>query len=262
MGMAPKTILIVDDNELNLKLVKGLLTIAKYNTLTAPDAETGLELARRHRPDLILMDIQLPGMDGLSATRMIKSDNNLKQIPVVALTSYAMQGDDQKAKAAGCNGYMTKPIDTRTFTNSLLSYLSFDSCSEPPPQKEPRKYPIILVVDDEPKNLKLLAARLSKAPYRIETAASGPEALEKARNIFPDLIILDVMMPKMDGYEVTRRLKADLKLKEISIIMLTSLDSKENRTRGISCGAQDFLTKPVNIAELINRINSLLGRKK
>lgn len=260
--MAPKTILVVEDNELNLKLVKELLTLGKFNTLTAADAETGIELARRHKPDLILMDIQLPGLDGLSATRVIKSDEHLKDIPIVALTSYAMQGDEQKAKAAGCNGYLTKPIDTRNFTNTLSSYLLRSARSDLPVKAKVRKNPVILIVDDEPKNLKLLEASLDKAPFRIEPAYSGPEALIKARDLMPDLIVLDVMMPQMDGYEVARRLKSDPELKKIPIIILTSLNDSENKETGLSVGAEDFLTKPVKTGELTARINSMLGLKQ
>jgi CheY-like chemotaxis protein len=121
--MAEETVLVIEDNVLNMKLVRSLLNLAKYKVLEAVDAEKGIHLAREHRPDLILMDIQLPGMDGLSATRNIREDAELKTIPVVALTSYAMQGDDKKAREAGCTGYISKPIDTRTFIATISQYL-------------------------------------------------------------------------------------------------------------------------------------------
>lgn len=121
--MNSKTVLVVEDNEMNMKLVRTLLGIGKYRVLEAADAETGIALAKKHRPDLILMDIQLPAMDGLSATRLIKDDPDMAYIPIVALTSYAMQGDENKALAAGCAGYMSKPIDTRQFLKNLSRYL-------------------------------------------------------------------------------------------------------------------------------------------
>ena len=120
--MESKTILIIEDNQLNLKLVKTLLQIAKHQVLEAGDAENGLEIAKEQLPDLILMDIQLPGMSGLEATRIIKQDPKLMGIPVVALTSFAMQGDEEKAMEAGCEGYITKPIDTREFTKTVAQY--------------------------------------------------------------------------------------------------------------------------------------------
>jgi CheY-like chemotaxis protein len=110
---------VIEDNELNMKLVRSLLKIGKYEILEAVDAEIGMQLIREYRPDLVLMDVQLPGMDGLKATRIIKGDQALKDIPVVALTSYAMQGDEEKATEAGCTGYITKPIDTKAFLEIL-----------------------------------------------------------------------------------------------------------------------------------------------
>lgn len=122
--MENRTILIIEDNELNMKLVRSMLQLGHYQVLEARDAESGIQLAREHSPDLILMDIQLPGMDGLHATRIIREDPNLAGIPVVALTSYAMQGDEQKAREAGCIGYIAKPIDTRKFPDILAGYLN------------------------------------------------------------------------------------------------------------------------------------------
>jgi CheY-like chemotaxis protein len=121
--MKIRTILVIEDNPLNMKLVKGLLKIGNYQMLEANDAESGIQLIREQQPDLVLMDIQLPGMDGLAATKILKEDTDLKDIPIVALTSYAMQGDKEKALEAGCSGYIAKPIDTRKFLETLAQYL-------------------------------------------------------------------------------------------------------------------------------------------
>ena len=121
--MPDETVLVIEDNEMNMKLVRSLLNLGKYQVLEAVDAETGIQLAQAHHPDLILMDIQLPGMDGLSATRAIKNDPAMKDIPIVALTSYAMQGDKEKTTEAGCSGYIAKPFDTRTFLEKIRQFL-------------------------------------------------------------------------------------------------------------------------------------------
>ena len=121
--MANQTVLVIEDNEMNMKLARSLLQIGKYSVLEAIDAETGIRLAREHHPDLILMDIQLPGLDGLTATQKIKNDPAVKDITIVALTSYAMQGDEKKAMDAGCAGYIAKPIDTRNFLETLGQFL-------------------------------------------------------------------------------------------------------------------------------------------
>ncbi len=118
-----KSVLVVEDNELNMKLLQHLLTVGEYQILKATTAEEGLLLARENHPDIILMDVQLPGMNGLDATRLIKADPAMCTIPVVALTSFAMSGDEEKAYDAGCRGYITKPISTRTFLQDLSVYI-------------------------------------------------------------------------------------------------------------------------------------------
>ena len=122
--MGNETILVIEDNELNMKLVRSLLKMGNFDVIEAIDAEKGMQLARKNHPDLILMDIQLPGMDGLSATKILKADPVLQEIPIVALTSHAMEGDDKKALDVGCNGYIAKPIDTKNFLATIGQYLA------------------------------------------------------------------------------------------------------------------------------------------
>lgn len=122
--MNNKTVLVIEDNALNMKLVRSLLEIGKHGMIEAMDAESGIQLAREQKPDLILMDVQLPGMDGLDATRIIKSDPTLKDVTIIALTSHAMDGDEGRAREAGCDGYISKPIDTRAFLKTVEEHLA------------------------------------------------------------------------------------------------------------------------------------------
>ncbi|HEV8040750.1 MAG TPA: response regulator [Bryobacteraceae bacterium] len=121
--MAHEAILIIDDHPANVKLARLLLINAGYEVRTAGDSTEALETLRCFSPRLILMDIQLPGMDGLQLTRRLKNDPTKRDSIIVALTAYAMRGDEERAKAAGCDGYMCKPIDTRTFVNQIQRYL-------------------------------------------------------------------------------------------------------------------------------------------
>ena len=123
-------ILIVDDNATNLKLLRVLLSKEGYKIRTAESAEDALALLKVSRPHLILMDIQLPGMDGLDLTRQLKADPDTRDIIILAVTSYAMKTDQEKALAAGCNGYVTKPIDTRALPDLVRRYL--DGGATPP----------------------------------------------------------------------------------------------------------------------------------
>jgi CheY-like chemotaxis protein len=120
--MEGKTILVVEDNEVNMKLMRAVLHLGQYRILEAADAETGLVLTREHHPDLILMDIQLPGMDGLSATRLIKADPELKGIPVIALSGFAMEEDKEKAMSIGFSGYIVKPFRVKEFLQTIAGY--------------------------------------------------------------------------------------------------------------------------------------------
>src|SRR4051812_34165333 len=122
--MESKSIFIIDDNVTNLKLARVLLTGEGYNIRTASDAEEALKVLESYTPDLILMDIQLPGIDGLELTRRLKADPVRRNIIILALTAYAMKGDEQKALSAGCNGYITKPIDPDTLPALIAKYLS------------------------------------------------------------------------------------------------------------------------------------------
>ena len=121
--MKPERILVVDDNPINLKLASDVLESAGYQMLSAADADAALAVIRQAPPDLILMDIALPGMDGLTLTRQLKADQATERIAIVALTAFAMKGDDQKAKEAGCDGYITKPIDTRKLPGQVAEIL-------------------------------------------------------------------------------------------------------------------------------------------
>jgi CheY-like chemotaxis protein len=121
--MAGEKILLVEDNEVNRRLAEFLLRSQGYTVREAGSAEEAFDILASERPDLIVMDIQLPGMDGLEATRRLKEDPLLRNIPVVAITTYAMTGDQQRAIAAGCIGYITKPIDKSTFIEEVASHL-------------------------------------------------------------------------------------------------------------------------------------------
>lgn len=116
-------ILVVEDNPLNMELVVDLLELEGYSALQATTGEEGLEMAHAEKPDLILMDMQLPGLDGFDATRRLKNDPATRDIPVVAITAYAMRGDAEKMYQAGCAGYIPKPIDIHQFAQTVARFL-------------------------------------------------------------------------------------------------------------------------------------------
>ena len=122
--MKNKTILIIEDDVLNMKLLRSILQLNNFAVLEAENGETGIQLAREHKPDMILMDIQLPGMDGVEATKRILNDCELKNTPIIAVSSLAMESDKNYAYTAGIKEYLTKPINKENLVNTINKYLS------------------------------------------------------------------------------------------------------------------------------------------
>lgn len=122
--MPGERILVIEDNPLNLELVRALLEAQGYEVIDCGSAEEGIERAKTEQPRLIFIDLRLPGTDGLAATQLLKADIATRHIPVVALTAHAMKGDDERAMRAGCDGYLTKPIDTRAFPSVVARFLA------------------------------------------------------------------------------------------------------------------------------------------
>jgi two-component system cell cycle response regulator DivK len=120
----PKTVLIVEDNELNMKLFNDLLEAHGYTTIQTKSGVEAVELARRHRPNLILMDIQLPEVSGLEVTQWLKDDDELRTIPIIAITAFAMKGDEEKIRKGGCEAYLSKPISVVKFLETVRNYVS------------------------------------------------------------------------------------------------------------------------------------------
>ena len=261
---AKASVIMIEDNERNVKLVEALLKKGGYEYCSANDAENGIQLIRKNQPDLVLMDIQLPGMDGLSATRILKNDPETQHIPIVALSAHAMQETQTEAREAGVAGFISKPFSIRTFLNDLEQYV---------PQERTRRVNVsshteavkknrILVVDDDPKNLKLIKAKLNSEPYEIKGLTSGYDALTVVHEFLPDIILLDIMMPGIDGYEVVNQLKSDERTEAIPVVLITQLDGADDKAKGLQAGADEFLNKPVNTEELKARIRSLLQMKR
>jgi two-component system, cell cycle response regulator DivK len=120
---ATRSVLIVEDNELNMKLFHDLLAAHGYRTIQTRNGFDALELARKHRPDLILMDIQLPEVSGLEVTKWLKDDDELRHIPVVAVTAFAMKGDEERIRSGGCEAYISKPISVMTFLETVRRFI-------------------------------------------------------------------------------------------------------------------------------------------
>ncbi len=266
-------ILIIEDNPANLELMEYLLTAHGYTVLTARDGEEGLEAARRERPDLILCDIQLPGIDGYEVARRIKASSALRDIPLVAVTAFAMVGDRDKVLAAEFDGYLSKPIAPETFVQQVENFLRPELRSRSRPraavatkhQSQPRDLngPTVLVVDDDQTNLDLAATLLGRTGYRVITAQGTREAMQRAREENPDLIVSDVCMAEGSGYDFIRTVKADTQLSSIPFIFITStMTNNTARAAGLALGARAFVFRPIDPHVLLEEIEACLRSKQ
>ena len=234
-------ILIIEDEANNLDVARRIVRGAGHVALTATDGVTGLEMARREHPDAVLVDLLLPKLDGWSVTRAIREEEWAKEIPIVAVSALAMEADRQRARDAGCDDFVTKPYAPAELRAVLNRY--FLDGSAPKVAAKPAGMPAsgiepsemlgrILVVDDEPANVELIVRRLSGNGYETLTASNGHEAIAVATKEQPDLILMDIMMPGLDGWQATKLLKGDPKTANIPVVFVTARDRPEDVAAG------------------------------
>ncbi len=251
---AMSLILIVEDNEKNMKLVRDVLQVKGYVTIEAVTGEDGVRLATERKPDLILMDIQLPGISGIEALRQLRAnpaDGGDSRRRRHRVGDAAGPQADHRGRVRRLHRQADQP-------QGVPGHGATDRWSA---NAEVSAQAKVLVVDDTPHNVKLLADLLGVKGYAVATAVNGEEALAKVAAEPPDLVLLDVMMPGLSGYDVCRQLRADPQTALLPVVLVTSLDPQGERVKGIEAGADDFLSKPINQAELFARVRSLLRVK-
>jgi CheY-like chemotaxis protein len=257
-------ILVVEDSPDIRALIRMLLEPAGHRVSIASDGREGVEAARRERPDLVLMDLSLPVLSGWEATRQIKSDPATSSIAVLAVTAHAMQGDRERALAAGCDGFLSKPIDEETFAKEVSMWLAERKAEKIPVVSSAAAVPAekggprgrILVVDDEPEVADLIRADLESEGHNVSTAGSLAEAcaLFTPESQF-DLAVVDVMLGADSGYDLIGELIAR-SAEYLPVLLLTA--GTIDREQGYQAGADDFIGKPIESAELKTRCRSLI----
>jgi|ERR1051326_177611 two-component system cell cycle response regulator len=259
-------VLVIEDNGANLDLMVYLLEAFGHNTRAARDGQAGLEAAGSDRPDLIICDIHLPVLDGYGVVRRLKADPALRKIPVIAVTALAMVGDRDRVLQAGFDGYIAKPIDPEAFVSQVDPYLGRQSSIRsnfaervPSPLQQTGNGATVLAVDNVPANLELVRSVLMPFGFRVITASGGREALGKARQEAPDLILSDVHMSDGWGFEFIRCVKADPQLASIPFVFISSSMTEEpDRSRGVALGAASYLVRPIEPEKLLAEILACL----
>jgi CheY-like chemotaxis protein len=222
------TVLVIDDDESAREILARGLAKEGFRVLGASSGEEGVKLAREARPDVITLDILMPGMDGWSVLRLLKSDPQVAEIPVVLITM--VDGRDM-GKALGAADYLSKPIDRERLSTVLRKY----KCTNPPCP--------VLVVEDDPAARELMRRALSAQGWNVCEAKDGREALTVVRRTRPDLIFLDLMMPEMDGFQFVEELRANPDWRSIPVVVVTAKElTQEDRDR-LSGNVRSILQK-------------------
>jgi signal transduction histidine kinase/DNA-binding response OmpR family regulator len=240
-----KTILVVDNEAHIRRFLRHELTNRGYHVLEASGGREAIELARENHPNMITLDVLMPDLSGFDVTAVLKNDPDTKDIPILIVS---VTEDKGKAYQLGANDYVTKPFTIETLVDKINLLLQDAQKS-------------ILVVDDDKALVKSIKYELEKRDYATYVAYNGKEALAMVKNHLPDLILLDIMMPEMDGYEVMKALKQKPETANISIVVMTGIDIDGGRVRALSVGATEYLTKSGGFDKMFKAIENILYSK-
>ncbi|MDY6944764.1 MAG: response regulator [Pseudomonadota bacterium] len=262
------TILIIEDDPASQELMSYLISAHGYATLEASRGDQGVAMIRESRPDLVVCDIHLPGLDGYEVARAVKATDELLTIPLVAVTALAMVGDREKVLAAGFDSYVTKPIDPQTFVSHielLLGRSPSTRCPAPPAPvvNAPARLPsrgTLLVVDDSAVNRDLKRSIFEPHGYRVITAETVAAGLQLATEHRPTAIIADVGLPDGSGLDLLKQLKADPRVRDIPVVIITSTHAdRAVADASLALGAARFLIRPLDSTSVLSEVESVLN---
>jgi PAS domain S-box-containing protein len=243
-----RSILVVDDDRATTYVVKGILLDAGYKVYLAHDSDAALTLAREKRPDLVSVDLRMPGVDGLALVEILKHDPETRKTPVLVLS---VSDDRDRAAAVGADGYLDKPVDAPALKGTVTRLLA----------ETGRARQKILLVDDDRGIRMICRDVLENQGFLVREAEEGTEALKEARRFRPDLVLVDVMMPGMDGFQLAQKLRTDRETSLTPIIFLSARGQTADKVRAFKLGAEDYLVKPFDSVELVARVEKALARR-
>ncbi|MBI3269967.1 MAG: response regulator, partial [Planctomycetes bacterium] len=253
--MTTRTILVVDDDEASRKVLQEFLTSDGYNVQTVADGMGALRLAGTTMPDLLLLDLGLPDLDGVEVMHRLRAMTGGAEVPILALSGDLPRLVEMRAAAAGFSEFLKKPIHAHQLRATVRTYLP----RRTPPPEAPGRGRLVLIADDDPVQLKLLAIRLRELGLQVETAKNGEEALALARATHPVAIVSDILMPRLDGFGLCLALRRESALANVPIILLSSTYSeKADRRLAQDVGARAMLFRTPENEEVMKVLFEVL----
>lgn len=265
MPTISKNVLVVDDDAVNRDVLCRRLEREGYTVVVADKGPAALDMMRVHRFDLVMLDLMMPEMDGSQVLSAIKEDEVLREqtTAIIMLSGVDNREAISECLQLGACDYLVKPFVMSLAKSRIERCLKANEfISEWPDMDEGLAGSRVLIVDDNDLNLDLLQRQVKKAGYEPVCANGGRQALEFLETAPYDLVLLDVMMPDIDGVEVLKKLKSLPDLKDLPVIMVSALDESETTTTCIDLGAEDYLTKPFDPIILCSRIGACLQAAK
>ena len=262
-------VLVVDDNATSQRILSQDVLQWGAEAETAGSGAQGVEklLAARGagRPfRVVLMDAQMPGMDGFEATRVIRARTDNRELAVIMLSSMGTHGERQRSREVGCDVYLSKPVKRASLLEAIATTISggvWAQRSSAPAQRARAGHARVLVVEDNPVNQQVASRILGMHGHEVIMASDGKQALEVlARERDLDLVLMDVQMPVMDGFEATRRIRQELRYAELPIIAMTAHAMQGDRERCLDAGMDEYVTKPLRAHDLLRIVGQWAGR--
>jgi DNA-binding response OmpR family regulator len=254
-----KSLLIVDDDENNRNILCRRLKKEGYTVISAYDGQEALNLLRFERFDMILLDVMMPDIDGYEVLLRIKADSNSLDTPVIMISAIGDKDSIINCLGLGASDYLLKPYNMDIVNARIRRCLGkWHGVNHERNWQAMMRNSNVLIVEDDEFNRDLLQRRVEQNGFNTACASNGKEALEVLENEKFDLLLLDLMMPGIDGIEVLKRIKADAKYARIPVIMVSALDDSESIATCMHHGAIDYITKPFNAVLLRARIESVL----
>jgi CheY-like chemotaxis protein len=263
MQYPERSVLVVDDGEANRDMLARRLQKSGYQVTTAASGAEALRLLALERHDIILLDILMPELDGYQTLEKIKANPVLRDIPVIMVTAVTDIDSVTSCITLGAEDYIVKPIDFGMLQSRIWHCLAKASMRnrnlDPAKSRNGDGGSTILVVDDVELNRFTLAARLKRGGYVAELAGGAREAWQVVRSRPIDLILLDLRMPEIDGFQFLAELKSDVHYKDIPVIIVSAEDDTDSMARALNLGAADYIVKPFHAQLLKSRIDSCIA---